>query len=63
MKIDNKNAKEIEIILDLGADASVAPRWIRSFGKRMPFDAKVRLKDVQGKLIPSTDRRIIDLKF
>ena len=41
-------AKDIEVVLDSGADISLAPLWIKKYEKRAPEKAKIVLRDAKG---------------
>ena len=56
-------SREIEVVLDSGADISLAPMWMKRFGRKAPEKAQVVLRDAQGKLIKVSDQRIIEVEF
>ena len=58
-----EKTKEIEVVLDSGADISLAPLWMKRFGKRVPERARVVLRDAQGSKIKVSDQRIIQVEF
>ena len=58
-----EKTKEIEVVLDSGADISLAPLWMKRYGKRVPEKAKVVLRDAQGSRIKVSDQRVIQVEF
>lgn len=60
---DSSGTKEIEVVLDSGADISLAPLWMRMYGRTAPVKARVILRDAQGTKIRVTDQRIIEVEF
>ena len=46
--VGGRKSRRIELILDSGADVSVAPSWMQSFGRKAPASAKWTLRDAQG---------------
>ena len=55
--------REIEVVLDSGADISLAPMWMKRYGKRAPNTARIVLRDAQGSRIRVSDQRIIEVEF
>ena len=58
-----EKTKEIEVVLDSGADVSLAPLWMKKYGKRVPEKARVVLRDAQGSRIKVSEQRIIQVEF
>ena len=58
-----EKTKEIEVVLDSGADISLAPLWMKKYGKRVPERARVVLRDAQGSRIKVSEQRIIQVEF
>ena len=58
-----EKTKEIEVVLDSGADISLAPLWMKRYGKRVPERARVVLRDAQGSRIKVSEQRIIQVEF
>ena len=54
--------RNIEVILDSGADVSIAPSWMKKYGKKIQVK-NVQLRDAQGKSIAVQEHRLIDLEF
>ena len=61
--VEGRTSRRIELILDLGADVSLAPSWMKSFGRKAPASAKWTLRDAQGGNITVQDSRVIELCF
>ena len=55
--------REIEVVLDSGADISLAPMWMKRYGRRAPNTARIVLRDAQGSRIRVSDQRIIEVEF
>ncbi|CAE7514351.1 unnamed protein product [Symbiodinium sp. CCMP2592] len=54
--------RNIEVILDSGADVSIAPTWMRKYGKKVQVKS-VQLRDAQGRAIAVQVHRLINLEF
>ena len=61
--IQVEKTKEIEVVLDSRADISLAPLWMKKYGKRVPEKARVVLRDTQGSRIKVSEQRIIQIEF
>ena len=55
--------REIEVVLDSGADISLAPMWMKKYGRRAPDRARIVLRDAQGSRIKVSDQRIIEVEL
>ena len=55
--------REIEVVLASGADISLAPMWMKRYGRRAPNTARIVLRDAQGTRIRVSDQRIIEVEF
>ena len=60
---ESPGAKEIEVVLDSGADISLAPVWMRNFGRKVPDRRRIELRDAQGTRIKVQDQRVIEVEF
>ena len=61
--VRQQRTREIEVVLDSGADISLAPMWMRRFGRKAPHTARIILRDAQGRQIRVSDQRIIEVEF
>ena len=59
--VEGKKSRPIELILDSGAYGSLAPSWMKSFGRKAPAAAKQTLRDATGGNITVQDSRVIEV--
>ena len=50
-------------MLDSGADISLAPMWMRRFGRKVPNSSRIILRDAQGTRIRVSDQKVIEVEF
>ena len=55
--------REIEVVLDSGADISLAPMWMKKFGRKIPNSSRIILRDAQATRIRVSDPRVIEVNF
>ena len=58
---EGRKSRRIELILDSGADVSLAPSWMKGFGRKDPASAKWTLRDAQGGNVAVQDTRVIEI--